>query len=93
MVPTAVPASPGSESLEGEEIDDAEPDMVDSPDVVTTGTEAIDQVESAAETAPVADSAPERVTPQLTTAAPDAREEAAPDLPHKDEGGKVESGK
>lgn len=82
MAAAVMPASPaGSEPLEGEEIDDAEPDLNDSADVVTTGTEAIDQVDAPTETAPVVETAPEQVTPQLSTPPPDAREEAAPGVP------------
>jgi hypothetical protein len=82
MVAAPVPASPaGSDSLEGEEIDEGEPDAIDSPDVVTTGTEAIDQMERVSEGAPVAEAAPERITPQLTTSEPGVREEAGPDIP------------
>ena len=83
----AGPAAPvGSEPLEGDEIDEGEPDLSDSPDVVTTGTEAIDQTESASEAPPAPETAPERVTPQLTTVDPTAREEAAPEVPSKAEG-------
>ena len=87
MAAVAMPATPtGSEPLESEEIDEGEPDLIDSPDVVTTGTEAIDQLERAGEARPAAGAAPEQVTPQLATADPAAREEAAPDVPTKVEG-------
>jgi hypothetical protein len=87
MVAGTVPAaSAGPDSLQGEEIDEMEPDLADAPDVVTTGTEGIDQIEAAAEAPPIAEAAPERVTPQLTTADPASREDAAPDVPNKAEG-------
>jgi hypothetical protein len=80
LAATALPASPaGSEALDGDEIDDAESDLIDSPDVVTTGTEAIDQIDPAGDAA--VDAAPERVTPQLTSSQAAAREEAAPGVP------------
>ncbi len=82
MVAATLPASPaGSEAFHGDEIDEGEPDLIDSPDTVTTGIEAIDQVEPGGEHQPIAEAAPERVTPQLTTTEPSVREEAAPDVP------------
>ena len=82
MAAAPTPASPaGPGSFEAEEIDEDEPEAIDSPDVVTTGTDAIDQVERASEIPSVTEAAPERVTPQLTTSEPSAREEAGPDVP------------
>jgi hypothetical protein len=82
MAAAATPASAaGSGPLEVEEIDEDEPEAIDSPDVVTTGTDAIDQMERASEVPSVTEAAPERVTPQLTTTDPGVREEAGPDVP------------
>jgi len=86
MAATNLPASAVPEAFTGDEIDEGEPELIDSPDIVTTGTEAIDQNDSAGEAPSIAETAPERVTPQLTTADPDAREEAPPDMPTKAEG-------
>jgi hypothetical protein len=71
----------GQDSFESDEIDEGDVESVESPDMVTTGTEAIDQTEGSTAIVPVAEPAPERVTPQLTTDDPAAREEAAPDVP------------
>jgi hypothetical protein len=81
VVPVPASITVNSEPLEGDEIDEAEPDPSDSADIVSTGTEDIEQVETADQTEPVADAAPEKITPQLSTPEPDAREEAAPEIP------------
>lgn len=86
MAATNLQAPAGPEAFAGDEIDEGEPDLIESPEVVTTGTEAIDQTDHAGEAPSIAETAPERVTPQLTTAEPDAREEAPPDVPTKAEG-------
>jgi hypothetical protein len=94
LVPAAVAGPAASvEALEPEDSDEGE-DLNDSPDVVTTGTEAIDQTDSepVSSTEPAA-IAPERVTSQLQTSDPAAREEAAPDVPGKVETGEVETEK
>jgi hypothetical protein len=87
MAPANAAASPpGQEVFEGDEIDEGEAESVETSDIVTTGTEAIDQTSGSFGAVPGAESAPERVTPQLTTTDPAAREEAAPDVPNKAEG-------
>ena len=83
MVPPAVAGSPiAPDTIEADEVDEGDVDINEGPDIVTTGTEAIDQTDGVVATpAPSPDVAPERVTPQLTMSEPEAREEAAPDLP------------
>jgi hypothetical protein len=84
MMPAAAAGSPVSpDTVEADEIDEGDVDINEGPDIVTTGTEAIDQTEGTVvgAPAPTPDVAPERVTPQLATSEPEAREEAAPDLP------------
>jgi hypothetical protein len=72
------------ESLENDELED-DAEVNETADVVTTGTEEIDQLDSDADVpAPEPPAAPELVTPQLSTADPAAREEAAPELPAAD---------
>ena len=95
MVAPTLPASQaGADAFQGgDEIDEGEPDLIDSPDMVTTGTEAIDQVDTAIEPSPVAEHEPERVAPQLATEDPVVREEAPPDGPNEVESGEVESEK
>ena len=84
MMPAAPAGSAVSpDTVEADEVDEGDVDINEGPDIVTTGTEAIDQTEGVVVGAPALtpDVAPERVTPQLTTSEPEAREEAAPDLP------------
>jgi hypothetical protein len=50
-------------------------------DTVTTGTEAIDQVGAASGGGSSEAAPPERITPQLISSEPDARQEAAPEIP------------
>ena len=60
--PAGSPVSP--DAIEGDEVDEGDVDVDNGSDVVTTGTEAIDQTEEVAEVrAAIPDPAPERVTP------------------------------
>jgi hypothetical protein len=81
-LPAAVGGPAGAvESLEGDETEEIEPDAADAAEIVTTGTDDVEQLESGVPAAaPSPEPAPERVTPQLSSPEPAAREEAAPDV-------------
>lgn len=71
-----------TEAIADDELDEGELDGEGGADVVTTGTEAIDQLGEAGGVDSDTDQpTPERVTPQLSTPDPIAREDTAPEVP------------
>ncbi len=81
-----VPWSPVAEAIDGDEIEEGDADSTqidEASEALVPESEAISQAEGQSASAPqVSDAAaPERVTPQLASVDPTAREEAAPGVP------------
>jgi hypothetical protein len=82
MAPMTAGSPISPDAIDADDVDENDADIDNGSDVVTTGTDTIEQAEAIAEPrASTSDAAPERVTPQLTTSEPAAREDAAPELP------------